>query len=138
MTPCESQQDKNYSLWENLFSYQAKLFLFWENVVKENVFFVSLILPLFLPRYIALKLKQNIVENKFLIHPGNLPLKEIVLNNFKLKRARTTRPNQWAKLFKSFLFQNPKHNRTNLCIWRFSKTANGNSVKLLELFKTLF
>ena len=31
----ESQQDKNYSLWENLFSNQAKIFSFWERVGNQ-------------------------------------------------------------------------------------------------------
>ena len=34
----ESQRDKNYSLWENLFSYQAKIFSFWERVGNKKHF----------------------------------------------------------------------------------------------------
>ena len=58
----ESQRDKNYSLWENLFSYQANIFSFWERIGNEKRFFVSLRLPLFSPRYIALKLNQKITS----------------------------------------------------------------------------
>ena len=29
---------KNYSLWENLFSYQAKIFSFWERLGINNIF----------------------------------------------------------------------------------------------------
>ena len=36
------------------------------------------------------------------------------------------------------LCQNAKYIRTNLSIRRFPKTANGISVKLLELLKTVF
>ena len=35
----ESQRDKNYSLWENLSSYQTKIFSFWERVGNKRTFF---------------------------------------------------------------------------------------------------
>ena len=61
----KSQRDRNYSLWENLFLYEAKIFSFWESIGehadKENIFFSSLRLPLFSPRYIALKLNQKVI-----------------------------------------------------------------------------
>ena len=72
------------------------------NVLTKKTFFVSLRLTLFSPRYVALKLNQKIITkisnyltlNTFLTHPGNLPLKEIPFNEFKLTHTKAKRPNQ--------------------------------------------
>ena len=60
-----SQRDKNSSLWENLFPYQAKIFSFCERVENKKHFFVSLKLPLFSPKYIALKRNQEMISKIF-------------------------------------------------------------------------
>ena len=51
--------------YEKIFSHIKQKFSHFEkglgNVLKENLFFVSLRLPLFSPRYIALKLNQKVI-----------------------------------------------------------------------------
>ena len=72
-------------------------FSFWERVGNKWHFFVSLRLPLFSPRCITLKRNQKIVskisnyltQNTCLIHPENLPLKEVAFNEFKLTHTKT-------------------------------------------------
>ena len=69
---------------------------------KESMFFFSLRLPLFSPRFIALKLNQKVItkisnyltSNTFLIRPGNFSLKEHAFNEFKLTHTKAKRPNQ--------------------------------------------
>ena len=138
-------RDKNYSSWENLFSCQAKIFSFWKGIGNKNHVFDSLRLPLFLPRYITLKLNQNIISkisnyltlNTFLIHLGNLPLKEISFNQFKLTRTKTKQISE-PSFFKGSCFKILHITAQILSIRRFSRTLNGISVKLLELFKIEF
>ena len=112
LTCWESQRDKNYSLWENLFSYQAKIFSFWERVENKKQFFVSLRIPLFSTKYITLKLNQKTIskisnyltQNTFRIHPGNLPLKEIAFNEFKLTHTKTNQISE-PSFFKGYCFK---------------------------------
>ena len=107
--------------------------------------FDSLRLPLFPPRYITLKLNQNIVSkisnyltlNTFLIHPGNLPLIEIYFNQFKLTRTKSNQISE-PSFFKGSCFKIVHITAQILSIRRFSRSVNGISVKLLELFKTEF
>ena len=84
------------------FLVSSKNFLTLGKGSEKKHFFVSLRLPSFSPIYIALKLNQKIItkisnyltENTFLIHPGNLPLKEIAFNKFKLAHTKAKGQNQ--------------------------------------------
>ena len=93
--------------YEKIFSHIKQKFSHFERgwgTCWQRKFFVSLRLPLFSPKYIALKLNQIIITkisnyltwNTFLTHPENLPLKEIPFNKFKLTHTKAKRPNQWA------------------------------------------
>ena len=53
---------KNYLLWENLFSYQAKIFSFWERVGNKKTFFCLTEITIITPRYITLKLNQTVIS----------------------------------------------------------------------------
>ena len=84
--------------YEKIFSYIKQEFSHFEKgLVINDIFVVSLRLPLFSPRYITLKRNQKIVSkisnyltyNTFLMHPGNLPLKETAFNEFKLTHHKT-------------------------------------------------
>ena len=75
--------------YEKIFSHIKQKFSHFEKGLGiNNIFVVSLRLPLFSPRYITLKQNQKILSktsnyvtwNTFLIHVGNLPLKEITFN----------------------------------------------------------
>ena len=99
--------------YEKIFSHIKQKFSHFEKGLKINdIFFVSLRLPLFSPRYITLKLNQKIIseisnyltKNTFFIHPGNLPLKEIAFNEFKLNHTKTNQISE-PSFFKGSCFK---------------------------------
>ena len=73
----------------------------WETCCKENIFCLTEIAIIFTEIYrIKAKPKNNykisdyLTQNTFLIHPENLPLKEIAYNEFKFTHTKAKRPNQ--------------------------------------------
>ena len=78
--------------YEKIFSHIKQKFSHFEKGLGiKNIFFVSLRLPLFSPRYIKPKINfQNIylTNKKYIPHsPGNLP--EIAFHEFKLTHCKT-------------------------------------------------
>ena len=57
----ENLNEIKISHYGKIFSHIKQNFSFWESVGNTKYFFVSLRLPLFSPRYIALKLNQKII-----------------------------------------------------------------------------